>query len=127
MGNKYSGIANHEDVIDAVVSRGLLIHIMDHKQQILIHGTLFADIEEEAINSAINKEDYDKLIIIYGKNSKAAEELVKKQKQLMSLGFKNVKIYIGGLFEWALLQDVYGSKEFPIHGAKNPDPMLYKD
>ena len=126
MGNKYSGIANHEDVLNTVMSRGLLIHIMEHKQQILIQGTLSADIEEDAINNAINKEEYDKLIVIYGKNSQVAEDLVKKQKQLMSLGFKNVKIYIGGLFEWALLQDVYGSKEFPIYGAKNPDPMLFK-
>ena len=41
------------------------------------------------------------------------EKLVKKQKQLVSLGFKNVYIYLGGMFEWLLLQDVYGQKEFP--------------
>jgi hypothetical protein len=31
----------------------------------------------------------------------------------VSLGFKNVYIYLGGMFEWLLLQDVYGQKEFP--------------
>jgi rhodanese-related sulfurtransferase len=125
MGNSYS-IANHDDVKDAVTHRGLLIHIMDTKQQILIQSTIHADIEEESINNAINKNDFDKQIIIYGKNTHAIEALVKKQKQLASLGFKNVKIYIGGLFEWALLQDIYGSKEFPISGTKGPvDPMLF--
>jgi hypothetical protein len=125
MGNSYS-IANHDDVKDTITRRGLLIHIMDTKQQILIQSTIHADIEEESINNAINKNDFDKPIIIYGKNTHAIEALVKKQKQLASLGFKNVKIYIGGLFEWALLQDIYGSKEFPISGTKGPvDPMLF--
>jgi rhodanese-related sulfurtransferase len=125
MGNSYS-IANHDDVKDTITRRGLLIHIMDTKQQILIQSTIHADIEEESINNAINKNDFDKQIIIYGKNTHAIEALVKKQKQLASLGFKNVKIYIGGLFEWALLQDIYGTKEFPISGIKGPvDPMQY--
>lgn len=125
MGNNYS-IANYDDVKIAVSSRGLLIHTMDNKQQILIHGTITADCEEEAINFAIDKNEFDKLIVVYGKNTQALESLVKKQKQLVSLGFKNVKMYIGGLFEWVLLQDIYGSKEFPTQGAKGPiDPVLF--
>ena len=125
MGNTYS-IANHDDVKDTISRRGLLIHIMNTTQQVLIHGTIAADIEEESINNAILKNEFDKPIIIYGKNTHAIEALVKKQKQLASLGFKNVKIYIGGLFEWALLQDIYGTKEFPISGIKGPvDPMQY--
>ena len=28
------------------------------------------------------------------------------------MGFKNVHIYTGGLFEWLLLQDIYGDKNF---------------
>ncbi len=125
MGNSYS-IANHDDVKEAVSRHGLLIHIMDCKQHILIYGTIPADIEEESINNTINKNDFDKIVIIYGKNTHDIEALVKKQKQLASIGFKNVKIYIGGLFEWALLQDIYGSKEFPVVGAKGPiDPMLF--
>ena len=33
---------------------------------------------------------------------------------LKKLGFTNVHIYFGGLFEWLLLKEVYGS----IYGAK---------
>ena len=121
MGNNHS-IANHDDVKKA----DILIHTMDNKQHLLIHGTLTADCEEEAINFAIDKNEFNKLIVVYGKNTQSLDSLVKKQKQLAALGFKNVKMYIGGLFEWALLQDIYGSKEFPIQGAKGPiDPMLF--
>ena len=38
---------------------------------------------------------------------------IKKHEQLLSLGLKNVYIYAGGLFEWLLLQDIYGYDEFP--------------
>ena len=36
-----------------------------------------------------------------------------KYKQLLSLGFTNVSIYIGGMFEWLLLQEIYGEAPFP--------------
>jgi 23S rRNA pseudoU1915 N3-methylase RlmH len=128
MGNTFSvkSIANYDNVKEAVISRGLLIHIMDKNQSVLIHGTLSADIEEEAINAAIDKSEYNKHIVVYGKNTHDIERLVDKRKQLLSLGFTHVQIYIGGMFEWALLQDVYGSKEFPMSGAKGPiDPMQF--
>ena len=32
---------------------------------------------------------------------------------MRSIGFKNVFIYNGGLFEWLLLQDIYGEDNFP--------------
>ena len=38
---------------------------------------------------------------------------MKKYEQLVGLGFINVYIYPGGLFEWLLLQDIYGSDDFP--------------
>ncbi len=101
---------------------------MDHKQKYLIHGTIAAEYEENAINKALDRNEYNKQIIVYGYNTQALESLIKKQKQLKSLGFTNVKIYLGGLFEWALLQDIYGSKEFPILGAKGPvDPMHLRE
>ncbi len=128
MGNALGvkSIANYDNVKEVVVKHGILIHIMDKKQTALIHGTISADIEEEAINAALDKNEYDKYIIVYGKNTQDIEKLVEKRKQLVSLGFKNVQIYIGGMFEWALLQDVYGSKEFPIQGTKGPvDPMIF--
>jgi hypothetical protein len=36
-----------------------------------------------------------------------------KYEQLIGLGFREIYIYGGGLFEWMLLQDVYGASEFP--------------
>ena len=38
--------------------------------------------------------------------------ILKKYRQLVDLGFSNVYIYTGGLFEWLLLQDIYGSTNF---------------
>jgi hypothetical protein len=51
-------------------------------------------------------------IIIYGKNCND-ETVEKKYKQIMSFGFQDVYVYTGGLFEWILLQDIYGKDEFP--------------
>ncbi len=53
------------------------------------------------------------------------DSVVKKYNQLYKLGFKNVYIYIGGLFEWLLLQDIYGEEEFPTTN-KILDILQYK-
>ena len=37
----------------------------------------------------------------------------KKYQQLYSLGFYNIFVYLGGLFEWLMLQDIYGKELFP--------------
>jgi len=54
----------------------------------------------------------DKKIILYGKNCND-ETVTEKMIQLKKLGLSDVFIYRGGLFEWMLLQDIYGEKEFP--------------
>jgi hypothetical protein len=43
----------------------------------------------------------------------------------MSLGFINIYLYNGGLFEWLLLQDIYGDDNFPTT-KKNIDLLKYK-
>jgi hypothetical protein len=48
-----------------------------------------------------------------------------KYNQLKSLGFYNVFIYTGGLFEWLMLQDIYGDNEFPT-SKKEIDILKYK-
>ena len=50
-------------------------------------------------------------IVIYDKNANAPN-LMKKYEQLLGLGFTNVYIYPGGLFEWLCLQDIYGHDNF---------------
>jgi hypothetical protein len=63
-------------------------------------------------------------IIIYGRNCND-EKIYTKYNQLISLGFYNVYIYTGGLFEWLMLQDIYGDKEFPTT-KKELDLLKYK-
>ena len=41
------------------------------------------------------------------------ESIYKKYNQLQDLGFENIGVYVGGMFEWLLLQDVYGEDLFP--------------
>ena len=53
------------------------------------------------------------------------EKVYNKYNQLSSLGFYNVFIYTGGLFEWLMLQDIYGENEFPTT-KKELDILKYK-
>lgn len=102
----------------------LLINTMnDAEQSCLIVGTMNVKQEEELINKYIrvNKQVY---IIVYGRNVND-ETVTKKYQQLLSLGFTNVFIYTGGLFEWLLLQDIYGADEFPTT-SKQIDILKYK-
>jgi hypothetical protein len=63
------------------------------------------------MNEMIDK-GIQKPIVIYGMNS-ADQSVETKYEQLIGLGFREIYIYGGGLFEWMLLQDVYGATEFP--------------
>lgn len=117
-------LVNYENVTQP--SNTVLIHIMEESQRLLILGTLTAEMETQKINEMLAKSEYDTRLVIYGKNSRDYEKLLEKQKQLKSLGFRNVYIYLGGMFEWLLLQDVYGVKEFPSTFGIKPDPLMFK-
>lgn len=82
-----------------------------NEQKCLIINTIDAETEESLINKCL-KENKQKKIIIYGKNCND-DTVNKKYQQLVSLGFNNIFIYSGGLFEWLLLQDIYGKDLFP--------------
>jgi hypothetical protein len=92
--------------------KGLINTLSIGEQDCLIQGTLAFDKEETVINEWIENNEMNANIILYGKHS-ADESVQKKRKQLASLGFTKVYIYSGGLFEWLLLQDIYGKDEFP--------------
>ena len=82
------------------------------EQDCLIYGTTASGLEEHIINSFIDNGKTNIIFILYGKN--AADDSVHiKRDQLVKLGFDTVYIYGGGLFEWFLLQDIYGFQEFP--------------
>lgn len=89
----------------------LLINTMsENLQNCLISGTINYKNEEKIINDNVNNKNIH--IILYDKNSNE-NKLIHKYQQLIQLGFINVFIYPGGLFEWLLLQDVYGEDNFP--------------
>ena len=95
------------------------------EQNCLIYNTIKYDTEEKVINELLNQYVLrDKNIIVYGKNTND-DTVEKKYRQLNSLGFTEVYIYLGGIFEWLLLQDVYGKDEFPTT-SKVLDILKYK-
>lgn len=81
------------------------------EQECLITNTIPADQEEHIINVLI-KGKLDKCIVVYGKHCNDAE-VEPKCKQLMGLGFHNIYVYTGGLFEWLLMQNIYDTTMFP--------------
>lgn len=94
-------------------SEYVLINTLPSNQQdCLINTTIIASNEESVINKHLNNKNKNIKIIIYGKNCNDSK-LHQKYTQLQTLGFSNIYIYIGGLFEWLLLQDIYGASEFP--------------
>ena len=119
MGNsKSTCLVNYEKVQQARITRFLLIHTMEENEKTLIQGSLTAEMELKSINELMSKNEFDTSIIIYGRNDHDYDNLMTKQKQLKSLGFRNVFIYLGGMFEWLLLQDVFGANLFPTTVAK---------
>jgi hypothetical protein len=98
--------------IQKLPSNMILINTLPEDcQDCLIKGTLPASMEEKKINSLL-KSGKDQSIIIYGKNTND-EKVILKYKQFVAMGFQNIFVYLGGLFEWLLLQDIYGTEEFP--------------
>ena len=93
------------------------------EQQCLILHTVSASDEEEIMNTVL-KENKNIPIFIYGKNTND-ESIVQKYLQLKSIGFQYVYVYLGGIFEWLLLQDIYGKDAFPTTTTEN-DLLKYK-
>jgi hypothetical protein len=83
-----------------------------NEQDCLIKYTVPYQMEEKIVNELITNCEFRKKIIIYGKNTND-ESVEKKYKQLIGFGFLEVYLYVGGMFEWMLLQDIYGKEEFP--------------
>jgi len=115
MGNNQSmQKINFEDVQYAIKNSKIYLIIntlSEGEQDCLILNTIHSSKEEQIMNHYIqhNKQIH---IIVYGKNSND-EKIYKKYQQLLSLGFANVYIYMGGLFEWLMMQDIFGFEEFP--------------
>jgi len=103
----------------------MLVNTLDSNQQgCLIKNTTLIENEERIINKYLNSYKLDIYIFIYGKNCNDIS-VVKKYQQLISLGFTNIFIYSGGLFEWLCLQDIYGDEIFPTT-SEELDILKYK-
>lgn len=116
MGNRQSSKKiNYEDIQYVINNSDLHILINtlnEFEQECLITNTINIQKETELINNLIRTGNKEIKIIIYGKNCND-EKIYLKYNQLSSLGFYNIYIYTGGLFEWLMLQDIYGNDEFP--------------
>jgi hypothetical protein len=117
---------NYEDMQTVIKNPEiyLIINTLNpNEQQCLIINTTPVNDEEMLINKFI-KENKSIRIIIYGKNCND-ESIDKKYQQLYSLGFYNILVYLGGMFEWLMLQDIYGKDLFPTT-KKEVDLLKYK-
>lgn len=135
MGNSSSSIkkVNFENIIDYQKGHGngagagnragngniilLISTLPQNEQSCLISKTIPSSDEESVINKALSMYYKKITIYVYGKNSHDMT-IVSKAKQLMELGFSNVYVYVGGLFEWLLLQEIYGSENIKTTGEE---------
>jgi hypothetical protein len=124
---KTSALATFEDVQTAIRNADsfIIINTMPMgEQECLIKNTMSCYSEETVVNQLLYNYDYNEIFIVYGKNT-LDDTSEKKAKQLISLGFNHTFIYKGGMFEWLLLQDIYGDSAFPTT-MKILDILKYK-
>lgn len=122
---EYIGFEDVKYAITHSASFIIISTLSANEQDLLIRGTIPCDREETVINEQIsNYRAPDLPVIIYGRN--CSDDSVRlKQEQLDKLGVKHVCVYMGGLFEWLLLQDIYGNDEFPTT-TKCGDLLKYR-
>ncbi len=117
-----------DDIIHAIKNPDffyIINTLSAESQDCLIKNTVPYQNEEKIVNDMISAYAFNtKKIIIYGKNSQDDSAEV-KYRQLRTLGFEHIYIYSGGLFEWMLLQDIYGQDAFPTN-RKVLDILRYK-
>lgn len=126
MGNSISvKKINFEDMQNLINDKNtLIINTMSSEfQKCLIERTIPVEEETKLINSLLNNNK-EINIVVYGMNS-SDESIVSKYNQLISLGFTNVYVYPGGLFEYLLLQDIYGDDIFKTT-SKELDILKFK-
>ena len=128
MGNIYSSFTtcDFDSILNKINSptTNIIINTLpDNLQNCLIKSTIPASVESNVINDLLHTNK-KKEIIIYGKNHRDLK-VIDKYNQLKKLGFTNVYIYFGGLFEWLLLREIYGDINFPIT-SQCSDILIYK-
>ena len=107
---------NINDTIDHLINSNtsfIIINTLNaNNQECLIKNTLSITNETNLLNKLLESNKLNNInIIIYGENS-SDNNVITKYNQLYKLGFHKLYVYVGGLFEWLLLQDIYGDEEF---------------
>ena len=132
MGNQVSLVpkVSYEDIqmvvyrnINVAYSVLLINTLPERMQHCLIQTTVDFRQEEQIINECITSNP-NIMIIVYGKNSNDIT-ILHKYEQLVKLGFTNVYIYTGGIFEWLILHEIYGKDLFKIKGYER-DHLRYR-
>jgi hypothetical protein len=116
-----------EDIQFAIRNRGEFVIINTlpvTAQSCLIENTISHVEEEQILNNLLTNYGLNQKIIIYGRNN-TDNTINTKYDQLMNLGFQTVYLYVGGMFEWLCLQDIYGKEEFPTT-TRELDILKYK-
>lgn len=114
MGNVPPNLANFEQV------QGTVISVLGaDEQDVLISGTVPCADEIREVERALALRTR---IVIYGRNDHDAR-IYAKYEQIRQLG-GDPRLYLGGLFEWLLLQDFYGAEQFPT--TAKADLLKYK-
>jgi hypothetical protein len=93
-------------------------------QSCLIPKTVAATEETALLNKFLAERRKHVRIIIYGRNCND-KTVLDKHNQIVALGFTDVSVYLGGMFEWLLLQDVYSAELFPTIGHET-DILRFK-
>ena len=116
---------NYEDVQHACNSNEYVIisTLPSAQQSCLIRKTVTCSSEEELLNNLM-KTALSTKIIVYGLNYND-NSIYEKYNYLHKCGFTSVYLYIGGLFEWLCLQDIFGEELFPTT-EKELDILKYK-
>lgn len=123
---KCIGFEDIKNIIINIDKYVLINTLSSDNQELLILNTLSINEEESIINDIIsNYKVPDKPVIIYGKNC-CDLSVNNKFDQLIDLGLKEVYIYYGGLFEWLLLNELYGNDEFPVNNPNNIDLLNFR-
>jgi hypothetical protein len=107
-------LANYNDILYKKTNLYIISTLPINDQLCLIQGTIPAEDEETIINKLL----FNTNIIVYGKNH-SDQSALKKYNQLVRMGYRNVYVYKGGLFEWLMLQDIYSSNLFLTTSVEN--------
>lgn len=123
LSKEHSPLIGYRELKTYIKSGATIINTLPLDQQgVLIRGTTTASNEIDVVNRSL--QESDSVICVYGRNC-YDNSVFEKYKQLRDLNARNVFVYNGGMFEWLLLNDIYGEGLFPTTG-KDPDILLFK-